>query len=154
LLFAFIPKSKFSGKVSCWKSNPSLFVAEANSHVEYSKITFSIKNTKGSLNNIQLIFRLPNYIVHPEFLYNEQGISKKVIKETLLTSLNNPTFLGNSYGDDTYIIEHYICIHRWEKGNIYLTISADEIETTTISIKNDMKSKIVKSNSKDVIFLN
>ena len=71
-----------------------------------------------------------------------------------MTSLNNPTFLGSSYGDDTYVIEHYICIHKWEKGNIYLTISADEIETTTISIKNDMKSRIVKSNSKDVIYLN
>ena len=153
LLFAFIPKSKFAGKVSCWNSYPPLFVTEGNSQIEYLKITFCIKNTKGSLNNVQIIFRLPNYVVNPLFSYQEQGITTKVIKETMLTSLATPIFLGSSYGDDTYIIEHYICIQKWEKGNIYLTISADEIETTTISFKNDMKSLIVKSNSKDVIYL-
>lgn len=148
LVFAYMPKSKFNGLIQCWNSMPPLYFASGNHHIEYFKITFRIFNSKGiPLNNLQIAFRVPNHLVHPHYSYKEQGLSMRVIKDTTIYSLSEPIFLGSSYGDDTYLVEHFLCLKDWKKGNIYISLSADEIETTTCSLKINRKEELITSNT-------
>jgi hypothetical protein len=147
-VFAYLPKSKFKGNLHCWNSMPPLYFASDNTHIEYFNITFKIYNSKSKpLNNLQIAFRVPNTIIHPTYSYKEHGLITRVIKETSIYNLTEPIFLGNTYGDNTYLVEHFLCLKHWNKGNIYITLSADEIETTTYCIKMNAKEDLIKSST-------
>jgi hypothetical protein len=62
--------------------------------------------------------------------------------------------LGTSYGDNEFITEHYIAFTKWNKGNIYITISADQIETTTYNFSLKNKKELIASNAFNYIKLN
>jgi hypothetical protein len=155
---ANISKPKYNGRLTCWNTHKPTFVAmsnEVNTHLEYQLITFKLDNiNKNVVTDLIVNFRLPVNIVNT-IGYNNQSIEFIVIKETLIATCNKVNFLGNNNGDCDIHFEHYLAFSRWNSNrNIYVTIAGGNIEPTTFTIKQDMKAKILQSNSKDVVNLN
>lgn len=154
LLYAFKPKPKFKGKVYCWNTGKSEFPAIGDVNVEHKNITFRIHNNSGmSLSNLQVSLRVPSQLVHPYKVYSHYGLKTRNIKETYVYTLAEPTFLGSSYGDDEYLLEQSLCLHKWEKGNIYLTIWASEIETSTFKLDKLSKIDLIHSNTSEKLIM-
>ena len=154
LLYAFKPKPKFKGKVYCWNIRKSEFPAIGDTNVEHQNITFLIHNTSGmSLSNLQVSLRIPGQLVHPYKDYSHYGLNTRIIKETYVYTLVESTFLGNSYGDDDYLLEQSLCLQKWDKGNIYLTIWANEIETSTFKLDKRSKLELINSNSGEKLIM-
>ena len=118
-------------------------------------ITFKLDNiNKNVVTDLIVNFRLPINIVNT-IGYHNQSIEFIQIKETLIATCNKVNFLGNNNGDCDIHFEHYLAFSRWNSNrNIYVTIAGGNIEPTTFTIKHDMKTKLLKSNSKEVINLN
>ena len=150
-LYAFKPKPKLKGKVNCRNTGKSEFPVIGDTSVEHKNITFKIQNTSGmSLSNLQVSLRIPSQLVHPYKVYSNYGLKTRIIKETYIYTLIEPTFLGSSYGDDSYLIEQFLCLQKWEKGNIYITISANEIQTSTFKFDKTDKIKLITSKKIDL----
>jgi hypothetical protein len=143
LVIVFLPKPKFKGEVYCYNSNKPTFVAkEKDTHVQYNLISFNIVNkSQSALSNLHITFKLPSNVIN-NIGYSEQDMAVKQIKESMYITLKNPVILGSSEGDNEYKVEHYIATQRWNKGNIYISISADQIEVTTVVVKKDLASSI------------
>ena len=101
----------------------------------YNKIKFHIVNTSGvSITNFTVSFRLPQkytYISHR----NDQHYSVFKFGETVILTSDILKFMGTESGYNDIVFEHHLNITDWLKGNLLLTVSGDNIEPTTFSIK-------------------
>ena len=154
LLIVFLPKSKFKGEIQCWDSNKPTFIAQQDgTSVQYNLISFRIINQSNStLSNLQITCKLPILSVN-QIGYDVQCISFRSIKEAFYTTIKDPIILGTSEGDNEYVIEHYIAIQRWNKGNIYISISADQIAVTTFCLKQIDKKSLLETKFTEPLIL-
>lgn len=154
LLIVFLPKSKFKGEIHCWDSNKPTFISQQDgTSIQYNLISFRIINqSKSTLSNVQITCKLPILSVN-QIGYDVQGISFRSIKEAFYTTIKDPVILGTSEGDNEYLIEHYIAIQRWNKGNIYISISADQIAVTTFCLKQINKNSLLETKFSDPLIL-
>ncbi|MEY5000961.1 MAG: hypothetical protein RLZZ211_997 [Bacteroidota bacterium] len=154
LIIVFLPKSKFKGEIHCWNSNkPSFIAQQGNTHTQYDLISFKIINKSSTtLSKVQITCKLPISIIN-QIGYEPQGISFRSVKEALYTTLKEPIILGVTQGDEEYTIEHYIAIQKWNKGNIYISISTDQISVTTFCLKQEHKKSLFSSKFSDPLIL-
>jgi hypothetical protein len=103
----------------------------------FSQVNFRILNLSGvSINNFTVTFRLPNKIFH-EKSQNDQHLKYFKFGETVIATSDVLKFIGTESGFCDVVFEHYINLNDWNKGNILLTLSGDNIEPTTYIFKNE-----------------
>jgi hypothetical protein len=111
----------------------------------YNKFKFHIVNTSGvSITNFTVSFRLPRKYTHISHS-NDQHYSVFKFGETVILTSDILKFMGTESGYNDIVFEHHLNIIDWLKGNLLLTVSGDNIEPTTFSIKLDEIGKFRES---------
>lgn len=138
---------KFEGKINCWNVAKNEYVRELGyfNHGTFKEINFEINNY-----NKKVIRGLFISIRHPKNLKSGKKTENFDIydyKETSVLSNSKIKFLGNSNGDCTFPVSIYLKDIELNKGKIFISVSGDNIDTTTFRIDKELFEKIKSSNS-------
>ena len=144
---------KFEGKIYCWNVAENEIVRELNfNHGTFKEINFVINNYKK-----KVIRGLFISIRHPKNLkYGKKTENFDIYdyKKTRVLSNSKIKFLGNSNGDCTFTASIYLKDIELNKNRkIFISVSGDNIDTTTFIIDKELFEKIKSSNSTNKISL-
>ena len=134
-----------------WKIRDSHSIAAEN-NAQVKLFAFEICNMcNEALNEFIVSIRLPdrNYYQSNQNLQNHRYFS---FGESIIAQNDTLKYLGISKDDNYIRIEHYLKnIDNWNKGNIAVTISANNFTPKTFIIKPSEKQKILNSNNNNRI---
>lgn len=137
---------KMKLSLKAWSRHPDIKISGR------TRLVVKIFNhTKVSLKDLKVNVRIPSkiYVKMEEtdvYLSNSYG-------ESTIFNFDYTYFLGSGNTDNIGTYELTINHSKWNKGNIWFTITSEGFEVSTYSISQDKKESLINSNSKNPITL-
>ncbi len=137
-------KQKFNGTIDAWSKRVVTSKALNVPSSWYDSVKVHIINKdKDPIQNFTVSMRVPEAILHNT--HDVKYFRTVRFGESSILIFDILRFLGVGEADNFIRLQPAFLLDNWNKGNIFITISGDNISPTTFTIKLGQKEELINS---------